>query len=120
MKLLTTKDIKLVAEKLNILPEVLFAIDRVESAGCGFYLDEGIHQFELKCLMEGHYFSKFTNKFKVYILKMSNILQAIKSIVDNPIIQVKDYYTGRNRANSIGDALEKVVFAKYINEKYGI
>lgn len=40
---------------------------------------------------------------------MSNILKAIKTIVDNPIIKVKDYYTGRNRANSVGEALENYV-----------
>jgi len=40
---------------------------------------------------------------------MSNILQAIKSIIEKPIIQVKDYYTGRNRANSVGEALENYV-----------
>ena len=40
---------------------------------------------------------------------MSNLLQAIKTIVDNPIIRVKDYYTGRNRANSVGEALENYV-----------
>ncbi len=27
---------------------------------------------------------------------MSNLLQAIKTIVDNPIIKVKDYYTETN------------------------
>ncbi|HQG38165.1 MAG TPA: NgoPII family restriction endonuclease [Chitinophagales bacterium] len=40
---------------------------------------------------------------------MSNLLQAIKLIVENPIIKVKDYYTGRNRANSVGEALENYV-----------
>lgn len=40
---------------------------------------------------------------------MSNLLKAIKSIVETPIIQVKDYYTGRNRANSVGEALENYV-----------
>lgn len=40
---------------------------------------------------------------------MSNLLQAIKLIVENPIIKVKDYYTGRNRSNSMGDALESYV-----------
>jgi hypothetical protein len=40
---------------------------------------------------------------------MSNLLQAIKLIVENPIIEVKDYYTGRNRANSVGEALENYV-----------
>jgi hypothetical protein len=49
---------------------------------------------------------------------MSNLLKAIKLIVDNPIIKVKDYYSGRNRANSIGDALEnyvKDIFADSFN-----
>ena len=40
---------------------------------------------------------------------MSNLLKAIKSIVDNPIIKVKDFYSGRNRANSVGEALENYV-----------
>jgi hypothetical protein len=49
---------------------------------------------------------------------MSNLLQAIKTIVDNPIIKVQDYYTGRNRANSVGEAFEnyiKDVFANSFN-----
>lgn len=61
MKLLTKEQITEVAEKLNILPELLFAIDKVESAGCGFYTS-GKYSGELKTLMEGHYFSKFTKK----------------------------------------------------------
>jgi hypothetical protein len=40
---------------------------------------------------------------------MSNLLKALKLIIDNPIIQVKNYYTGRNRANSVGEALENYV-----------
>lgn len=40
---------------------------------------------------------------------MSNLLQAIKSIVEKPVIKVKDYYTGKNRANSVGEALENYV-----------
>ena len=40
---------------------------------------------------------------------MSNLLKAIVSIIESPIIQVKDYYTGRNRANSVGEALENYV-----------
>lgn len=40
---------------------------------------------------------------------MSNLLKAIKTIIENPIIQVKDYYTGRNRANSVGEAFENYV-----------
>ena len=49
---------------------------------------------------------------------MANLLQAIKLIVENPIIKVTDYYTGRNRANSVGDALEnyvKDIFANSFN-----
>lgn len=49
---------------------------------------------------------------------MSNLLQAIKTIVDNPIIKIKEYYTGRNRANSVGEAFEnyiKDVFANSFN-----
>lgn len=49
---------------------------------------------------------------------MTNLLQAIKLIIENPIIKVKDYYTGRNRANSVGDAFEnyiKDVFANSFN-----
>jgi hypothetical protein len=40
---------------------------------------------------------------------MSNLLKALKLIIDNPIIQVKNYYSGRNRANSVGEALENYV-----------
>ena len=51
---------------------------------------------------------------------MTNILKAIKNIVENPIIQVRDFYSGRNRANSVGEALEnyvKDVFANSFNEQ---
>lgn len=40
---------------------------------------------------------------------MANILQAIYRVVTNPIIEVRDYYSGRNRANSVGDAMENYV-----------
>ncbi len=46
---------------------------------------------------------------------MSNLLKAIKSIVDNPIIKVKDFYSGRNRANSVGEALENYVKEIFAN-----
>lgn len=49
---------------------------------------------------------------------MSNILRAIKNIIENPVVKVRDFYVGRNRANSIGDALEnyvKDVFADALN-----
>lgn len=50
---------------------------------------------------------------------MINILNAIKNLVDNPVINIKSYYQGRNRANSVGDALEvyiKDVFANTIDK----
>ena len=40
---------------------------------------------------------------------MSNLLKAVKLIVNNPIIKLKEYYPGRNRANSVGDNLENYV-----------
>jgi hypothetical protein len=40
---------------------------------------------------------------------MSNLLKAIKIIVDNPVIKIKNYYSGRNRANSVGEALENYI-----------
>jgi hypothetical protein len=46
---------------------------------------------------------------------MANLLKAIKNIVENPIIQVRDYYSGRNRANSVGDALENYVKDVFAN-----
>jgi hypothetical protein len=40
---------------------------------------------------------------------MSNLLKAIKSIVENPIVEVKTHYSGNNRVNSVGDTLENYV-----------
>jgi hypothetical protein len=51
---------------------------------------------------------------------MTNLLKAVKLMVNNPIINVKEYYSGRNRANSVGDALENYVqdiFADSFNLK---
>ncbi len=53
---------------------------------------------------------------------MTNLLKAVKLMIDNPIINVKEYYSGRNRANSVGDALENYVqdiFADSFNLKDG-
>ncbi len=50
---------------------------------------------------------------------MSNLLKAIKTIIENPITEVSRHYASRNRANSVGDALEnyiKDVFCETINE----
>ena len=48
-----------------------------------------------------------------------NILTAIKNIATSPIGELRSYYTSRNRANSMGDALEeyiKDVFANTLTE----
>ncbi len=50
---------------------------------------------------------------------MSNILQAFINITQNPIVNLADYYHGRNRINSRGKALEVFVqdaFAGTIQE----
>ena len=40
---------------------------------------------------------------------MTNILVAIKNIIENPVNELVEYYRGTNRANNMGDALEKYV-----------
>lgn len=48
----------------------------------------------------------------------TNILVAIKNIINNPLYKIKSYYAGRNRANNVGGALEeyiKDVFASTFN-----
>lgn len=50
---------------------------------------------------------------------MASILEAIKVIVDNPIPDIVSYYQGKNRINSVGDALEsfiKDIFSESLNE----
>lgn len=39
----------------------------------------------------------------------SNVLIAIKNLVENPIFSIVSHYSGRNRVNGVGDALEKFV-----------
>ncbi len=49
---------------------------------------------------------------------MSNILKAIINITENPIIELKNNYSGRNTINNIGEALEAYIqdaFANTIN-----
>ncbi len=51
---------------------------------------------------------------------MSNFLKAIKNIIENPILSIQNNNSGVNRANNMGDALEKYIidaFAETINEK---
>jgi len=50
---------------------------------------------------------------------MTNILEAIVNIANNPVVEIKNLYNGRNRANNIGEALEifiKDAFANTIQE----
>ncbi len=50
---------------------------------------------------------------------MSNIIKAFINIVNNPIVELVDYYEGRNRINNAGKALEIYIqdaFAGTINE----
>ncbi|PHS39125.1 MAG: restriction endonuclease [Sulfurovum sp.] len=50
---------------------------------------------------------------------MSNIIKAFINIVNNPIVELTDYYEGRNRINNAGKALEVYIqdaFAGTINE----
>ncbi len=39
----------------------------------------------------------------------SNVLIAIKNLVENPIFSIVSHYSGRNRVNGVGNALEKYV-----------
>ncbi|MEA1879173.1 MAG: NgoPII family restriction endonuclease [Campylobacterota bacterium] len=50
---------------------------------------------------------------------MSNIIKAFINIVNNPIVELTDYYEGRNRINNAGKALEVYIqdaFTGTINE----
>lgn len=40
---------------------------------------------------------------------MSNIIDAINNLVNNPVIELKAFYKSKNRANSMGDALEEYI-----------
>ena len=51
---------------------------------------------------------------------MTNILEAIINIANNPVVAIRNHYTGRNRANNVGEALEMFVkdaFANTIQEE---
>jgi len=45
----------------------------------------------------------------------SNILIAIKNLIENPVVSIKSHYSGRNRINGVGDALEKYVKDLFAN-----
>lgn len=40
---------------------------------------------------------------------MSNIINAIHNLINDPVIELRDFYKSKNRANSMGDALEEYV-----------
>lgn len=44
-----------------------------------------------------------------------NIINAIFNLVNNPVVNVVSYYSGRNRANNAGDALEEYVKDLFAN-----
>ncbi len=46
---------------------------------------------------------------------MTNILEAIYNIVNRPIFEIKSHYSGRNRANSVGEALENYIKDAFAN-----
>lgn len=46
---------------------------------------------------------------------MSNIINALINLIQNPITDLQTNYIGRNRANSMGDALERYVQDLFIN-----
>jgi hypothetical protein len=51
---------------------------------------------------------------------MTNILEAIVNIANNPVVAIRNHNTGRNRANNVGEALEMFVkdaFANTIQEQ---
>lgn len=51
---------------------------------------------------------------------MSNIINAIYNLINNPVIELREFYKSKNRANNMGDALEEYVkdlFANTINEQ---
>lgn len=50
---------------------------------------------------------------------MTNVLEAIINIANNPILEIRSLYSGRNRVNNVGEALETFVkdaFANLITE----
>ncbi|MCO5259616.1 MAG: NgoPII family restriction endonuclease [Crocinitomicaceae bacterium] len=46
---------------------------------------------------------------------MTNILEAIANIVENPIYEIKSHYSGRNRMNNVGEALETFIKDAFSN-----
>lgn len=49
---------------------------------------------------------------------MTNILEAIYNIVNQKSFEIKEFYSGTNRANSMGDALESYIKDAFVNTFY--
>lgn len=45
----------------------------------------------------------------------TNILEAIANIIQHPIYDIKAHYSGRNRMNNVGEALETFVKDAFAN-----
>lgn len=46
---------------------------------------------------------------------MSNIINAIYNLVNNPVVELRDFYKSKNRANNMGDALEEYIKDLFAN-----
>ncbi len=46
---------------------------------------------------------------------MTNILEAIVNIAENPIYEIRNHYSGRNRMNNVGEALETFIKDAFAN-----
>src|SRR5690606_24400875 len=46
---------------------------------------------------------------------MTNILEAIVNIAQNPVYEIKNHYSGRNRMNNVGEALETFIKDAFAN-----
>ena len=40
---------------------------------------------------------------------MSNLINAVINVINNPILEIKTHYSNKNRANNAGDALEEFI-----------
>ncbi len=46
---------------------------------------------------------------------MTNILEAIANIVNNTVLEIRNHYSGRNRVNNVGEALENFIKDAFAN-----
>ena len=90
-----------------------------------------ILDFDIFMLLNLMFFCIFSGDWFMKRKRMAHICEAIENIVNNPVIEIKKHYKSRNRANSVGEALEKYVKDAFagttylvneteINKKYNI